>query len=339
MAAVPAAIPTLPTLSEPLAMHTVLLVGGAGFIGSHLAAKLAAAGARVVVPTRRFERAKHLIFLPRLEVVQANVQDDADLHRLVRGADVVVNLVGLLHSRPGTPYGPDFARAHVELPRRIVAACVAHGVSRYLHMSALGAAVDGPSMYARSKAAGELAASAGTSLATTIFRPSVVFGPEDNFLNMFASMQKLLPVMPLGGADARFQPVYVQDVAQAFVNALLLPASRGQVVELGGPDVYTLRQLVQLAGEYAGHKRPVIALPPPLARLQALLLEWAPGGPLMSRDNLDSLSVDNVLSPSSAALTAQDLGVALTSLAAVAPHYLSSAPSHLDAFRKTHGRF
>ena len=316
----------------------VLVIGGSGFIGSHLVAKLSAAGVRVVLPTRRRDRAWHLISLPRVEVVQADSHDPATLARLMVGMDAVVNLVGLLHSRPGTPYGPDFARAHVELPRRIVAAAAQAGVGRYLHMSSLGAGADGPSMYARSKGAGELAAGAEPGVAATIFRPSVVFGPEDHFLNMFAGMQKLLPVVPLGGAATRFQPIYVEDVAQAFVNALAQPHSKGQVYELGGPSVYTLARLVTLAGAYAGHARPVLALAPALARLQALVLEWAPGGPLMSRDNLDSMKVDNVLSPTSTALTAAALGVQLTALEAVAPRWLAPQRSELDVFRSRAGR-
>ena len=312
-------------------MHTptVLIIGGSGFIGSHLVAKLAAIGARVIVPTRRYERAKHLISLPGVEVIEQSIGQhagpDDGLRRLMHGVDAVINLVGVLHSRQGAPYGPDFASAHVELPKRLVSACVAAGVPRYLHMSALGAARDAPSMYLRSKADGELAALSNPALAATIFRPSVVFGPEDKFINLFASMQKILPFVPLGGFDTRFQPVFVEDVAQAFVNALLDPATKGKVVELAGPDIYTLGQIVALAGKYCGHPRPIIKLGSSLARLQALLLEWAPGGPLMSRDNLDSMQVDNVIAPSSDALTLMDLGIRPSSLAAVAPRYIGSA--------------
>ena len=244
---------------------TVVVFGGSGFIGSHLVARLAEEGVRVIVPTRRFEKAKHLIFLPRVEVVEADPYDDAELLRLLHGRDAAINLVGLLHSRRGTPYGPDFKRAHVELPRRIVAACAAQGIKRYLHMSALGAAPDGPSMYQRSKADGELAARSEPTVAATIFRPSVVFGPGDHFLNMFARMQKYLPFVPLAGADTDFQPVYVCDVAKAFTHALADLKTRHQVYHLGGPDIYPLAELVRLAGRYSHHPRPVIALPDRLA--------------------------------------------------------------------------
>jgi uncharacterized protein YbjT (DUF2867 family) len=306
-----------------MAYRFVLVIGGSGFIGSHVIAKLAPTGRRVIVPTRRFQHAKQLFVLPAVDdVVQANIHDDTVLQRLLRGMDAVINLVGVLHSKagaPGTPYGPDFDKAHVELPLRIVAACAANGVRRYLHMSALGADVDGPSMYLRSKAHGEIAAFSHPAVATTVFRPSVVFGEEDRFLNLFASMQRLMPVVPLACPEARFQPIYVQDVAQAFVNALDNDHTIGRIYELAGPQVYTLRELVKLAGIYSGHPRPVIGLPRLLGRLQALLLEHAPGSPLMTRDNLDSMKIDNVAkSP-----IASELGIEPMALEAVAPYYLS----------------
>ena len=300
---------------------SVLVIGGTGFIGGHLVAQLAATGRRVIVPTRHASRARKFSVLPTVEVVEASVHDGAVLARLVKGVDAVINLVGVLHSSrgaAGTRYGPAFAAAHVELPKKIVAACRDANVQRYLHMSALGASANAPSMYLRSKADGE-AAALGAGLHTTVFRPSVVFGPDDQFLNMFASLQKFFPVMPLGGADARFQPVYVGDVAQAFVHALEDPATFGKVYELGGPTVYTLRELVALAGALSGHARPIIGLPAPLARLQALALEWMPGGPLMSRDNLDSMKQDNVLSGP----IAPELGITPTALESVAPQYLA----------------
>lgn len=276
--------------------ESILLIGGSGFIGSHIAARLAADGRAVIVPTRHHERAKHLLVLPTVQVVEANVYDENTLDRLLAGADAVINLIGVLHSRPGQPWGPAFEQAHVALPRLLARACAQRHVKRVLHMAALGAAADAPSMYQRSKAAGEKIMLDAAGLQMTSFRPSVVFGPEDEFLNLFARMQALLPVMALGAADARFQPVYVGDVAQAFVDALDDPAAVGQVYELVGPHVYTLRELVRLAGVYSGHRRPVVALPNALARLQAFVLEHLPGGPLLSRDNLDSMKTDNVAS-------------------------------------------
>jgi uncharacterized protein YbjT (DUF2867 family) len=275
-------------------MKKILVIGGSGFIGSHLVAKLISAGHYVTVPTRRRERARHLIMHPTIDVLEADVHDPVALAGLVSGKDVVINLVGILHSRAGSPYGPDFAHAHVALPKSIVAAMQAAKVQRLLHMSALGASVNGPSMYARSRADGE-AAVRGSALAWTIFRPSVVFGPEDKFLNTFASMSKLLPVFPLAGASTKLQPVYVEDAAQAFVNALDNDATIGKIYELAGPHAYTLKELVQIASMAAiGKARPVIPLPLGIGKLQAALFELLPGTPLMSRDNVDSLKVDNV---------------------------------------------
>lgn len=315
----------------------VVVFGGTGFIGSHLVARLVQEGVAVKVATRRAAHAQHLVCLPRVTVVEADIHDDAALAQLVRGADAAINLVGVLHSRPGTPYGPQFRRAHVDLPRRIVDACAHAGVTRYLHMSALGAAVDGPSMYQRSKAAGEEAARAHVQVAATIFRPSVVFGPGDSFLNMFARLQAKLPFMPLACADAGFQPVYVGDVADAFVHALRDPRTRHQVFELGGPQIYTLGELVRLAGRYSGHVRPVFGLPAALGRAQAMLFEMLPGTPMMTRDNLDSMRVDNVLDPAIQDTTAAALGIKPTALEAVAPHYLSKH-DRLDQFRARAGR-
>lgn len=318
-------------------MLTVVVFGGSGFIGTRLVARLSALGARVVVPTRRYERAKHLIFLPRVEVVEANIGDDAALRRLLLHKDAAINLVGLLHSRRGTPYGEDFKRAHVDLPRRIVAACAAEGVPRYLHMSALGAAVDGPSMYQRSKADGEQAARAESTVAATIFRPSVVFGEDDQFLNTFARMQRYLPFIPLAGAETDFQPVYVGDVAQAFAAALIEPRTRHQVYQLGGPQIYPLADLVRLAGKWSHHPRPVFGIPDWLARIQAGFFELLPGEPVISGDNLDSMKVDNVVDPAIQATTAAALGIKLTALEAVAPQYLS-AQARFDDFRARAGR-
>jgi NADH dehydrogenase len=304
--------------------RSILVIGGSGFIGSHLIAKLNQPGWSVVVATRHLSHAKHLQVIPTVDdIVEADVHDDAALRRLIRGKDVVINLVGILHGSHGTPYGPEFAKAHVELPKRIVAACAELGTKRYLHMSALGADSNGPSMYLRSKGDGEKAAFSDPHVAATVFRPSVVFGDNDRFLNLFAALEKYLPVMFLGGAEAKIQPVYVEDVAQAFVAALHNDHTVGKSYELAGPKVYTLRELVQLAGEYAGHERPVVALPPGLARLLAAVLEHLPGT-LMSRDNLDTMQVDNV----AAEPIAPELGIVPAAVEAVAPYYLAGATPH-----------
>ena len=299
--------------------NSVLVIGGSGFIGSHIVARLAASGRQVIVPTRHLLSARHLLVLPTVQVVEADIHDDAALDRLVEQADAVINLVGVLHSKPAKPWGPQFEQAHVALPRRIAQACSRLGVKRCLHMCALGAGSDAPSMYQRSKAAGEQVMRAEPTLEVTSFRPSVVFGPEDQFLNVFARMQAVLPVMVVGGADAKFQPVFVGDVAQAFVDALDDPHSRGKVYELVGPHVYSLRELIRLSGAHVRHRRPVIGLPASLARIQAFLLEHVPGGPVMSRDNLDSMKADNVASGDYPLPPAWHA----TALEAVAPHYLA----------------
>jgi len=275
-------------------LERVVLVGGTGFVGRAVANRLSREGIAMLVPTRRYIHAGELLVLPTVDVVEADIHDPATLERLFAGADAVVNLVGILHSRPGRPYGPDFTRAHVELPRKIVAACRVAGVARLVHISALGAAADGPSEYLRSKAAGEEAIhAAGNAPTWTILRPSVIFGREDSFLNMFVRLAQLFPVLPLAGAQARFQPVHVEDVAEVVWRSLTEPSARGQTYEVAGPKVYTLRELVEYVSELSGRPRPVIPLPEGLALLQARLMELAPQ-PLMSRDNVRSMRVANV---------------------------------------------
>lgn len=279
--------------------NAVLVVGGSGFIGRHLVASLAAAGVRVTVPARRRERAKHLILLPTVDVVEADVMATGVLERLCAGNDAVVNLVGILHGRRGrrdergpNDYGPDFARVHVELPQAIVAACRARGVRRVLHISALGASPGAPSEYLRSKGIGEKALLAADDLEVTVFRPSVVFGPEDTFLNRFALLAKLLPAIGVPCPDAKFQPVYVGDVARAMHFALDDPAAPGKAYELCGPRVYTMQELVELVCAITGQRRLVVGLPDRLSYLQAWMLEHLPGK-LMSRDNYASMQVAN----------------------------------------------
>jgi NADH dehydrogenase len=313
----------------------ILLLGGGGFIGRHLAAALAARGLRVTVPSRRRERAKHLLLLPTVEVVEADINDPLALRRLVAGRGAVINLVGILHSRRGGSFergpedcGPDFLRSHVELPQSIVAACREHGVRRLLHMSALGARRDAPSEYLRSKGIGEEAVLAAGDIAVSVFRPSVVFGAEDGFLNLFSRLAAVTPVLALAGAEARFQPVYVGDVAAVFVAALDDRASFGKRCDLCGPTVYALRQLVEYVCRVTGRKRLVTGLPDHLAYLQAWTLEHLPG-PLMSRDNLLSMQVPSVCD------CALPFGLAATPLETIAPRYLvrSGPRSHYGAFR------
>jgi uncharacterized protein YbjT (DUF2867 family) len=314
-------------------MNKILVIGGAGFVGRHIVARLVDRGLRVTVPTRHRARARHLIMLPTIEVVETDINQDGTLDEVLREHDAVINLVGILQGSRGAPYGREFARAHVELPKRIVAGCSKHGIARYLHMSALGADPKGPSMYQRSKGDGE-AAVRTSPLDWTIFQPSVVFGPEDRFLNTFATLAKFFPVIPIGGANVRFQPVWVGDVADAFVNSLGNRQTFRKSYELVGPKVYTLRELVEFAAAASGHPRKVIALPAGVAGIQARMMELAPGEPLMSRDNLDSMKVDNVASRQPY-VPAPELEIASTAMEAEAPRYLSGETAHtrLAAFR------
>ena len=264
------------------------------------------------MPTRRRDNARHLFLLPTVEVVEADVAAPAVLPRLAQGADAIVNLVGILNEGGAET----FDRAHVEVTQRCLDAGKAAGVRRFIQMSALNADAEGPSGYQRSKGRAE-AAVVASGLAWTIFQPSVIFGREDAFLNLFARLLRFLPVMALAGANVRFQPVFVGDVAKAFANALDEPATHGRCYELAGPEVFTLRELVRIAGELAGVRRPVIGLNDVLGRAQALALELAPGPTLMSRDNFDSMAIDNVASGP----VAPELDIRPTSIAAVAPRW------------------
>ncbi len=318
---------------NPMYGKKILIIGGSGFVGTAVANLLARAGAQLRVPTRRRMRARHLLSLPAIELPEVDVHDPATLEGLMSGVDAVISLVGVLHSPSAQPYGPAFARAHVTLPERIVAAARKMGVKRLIHVSALGADAQAPSEYQRSKAAGEAAIrAAGAGLGWTILRPSVIFGPGDSFLNLFAGLLARFPVMPLGGAGARFQPVYVGDVARVVLEALQRPESIGQTFELAGPRVYTLAELIGYVGQVSGHPRPVLPLPYPLAWLQAAALECLPG-PLMSRDNLRSMQADNV-----AAGAPLPWGWQPTALESIAPGYLGdsrSRPPSLEARKRT----
>ena len=300
-------------------VNNVLVVGGSGFIGRHIVSLLASRGKRVTVPTRRRERAKHLILLPTVDVVEADVNAPGVLEGLARGCDAVINLAGVLHSRPagahsdgGERYGQDFFAAHVELPQHVISACRAAGVKRLLHMSALGAARDAPSEYLRSKGAGEDAVLAADDLAVSVFRPSVVFGPEDRFLNLFDRLAGLFPVLGVACPQALFQPVYVGDVAQAFVRSLEDRDAAGMRYDLGGPRRYTLRELVAYVCRVTGRTRLIVGLGGTLSLVQAWVLEHLPGR-LMTRDNLRSMRGASITD------SALPFGIVATPLESVVP--------------------
>jgi len=308
----------------------IVVTGGTGFVGRHVVAKLSGAGHDVVVLTRRRDRARDLLLLPTVRVVEGDPHDPATLARWAKSATAAVNLIGVLHE-----HGRDtFERVHVEFPRALVTACRNAGVSRILHMSALAASADAASAYLRSKAAGE-AIVAESGLDWTIFRPSVMFGRGDSFLSLFARLAQMFPVIPLACANARFQPVFVGDVASCIARALVDDETIGERYSLCGPKTYTLEELVSYVAQTSGHPRPIVPLGPGLANLQARVMELLPG-PLLTRDNLASMQHDSVCEgpfPRAFDLTP-------TPLEAVAPEYLApiALKSRFDTFRANSGR-
>lgn len=298
-------------------MTRVLLLGGTGFVGRSVCERLVErdTSMRLTVATRRLANAKPVQFLPTVDPVECDVHDDAQLARLVSGHDAVVNLIAILHGSAA-----DFEKVHVRLARRLAAACVANGVKRVVHVSALGVSADAPSHYLRSKAEAEAILQAAP-LELSVLRPSVIFGAGDSFLNLFAALQAVFPFMPLAGVSARFQPVWVEDVSEALVRCLERKGSIGKIYECAGPHIFTLGDLVMMAGRLCGHERPVVSLPDSLGRLQAAAMEMMPGTPLMSRDNILSMRVPNVATGLLPGLDA--LGITPSSLPAVAPTYLS----------------
>ncbi|MEO8443820.1 MAG: complex I NDUFA9 subunit family protein [Gammaproteobacteria bacterium] len=277
-------------------MSTCCVLGGSGFLGSRLVARLANAGHTVTVPSRDPERCRHLRVLPTVRVVQADIHRPGTLRTLLAGADAAINLVGILNE-PGRN-GGGFRRAHVDLARHLIDACRATGVQRIVQVSALNApapeaAAASTSHYLRTKGEAEALLRA-SPLLWTILQPSVIFGPGDSFLNRFAGLLRRVPlVLPLAMPGARFAPVHVDDVAEAICQVLGDNSAAGQTYELYGPDIYTLRELVEMVASALGLHRRVLGLPRPLSRLQAAIMDFVPGKPF-STDNYRSLLTDSV---------------------------------------------
>ena len=315
-----------------MTIKKITVLGGAGFVGSSLVAKLDQAGYQVKVLTRRREASKHLILLPNVQVIECNVLDNQALKQALTGSDAVINLIGILHQSGNNT----FETMHHQLPRRVAQMCEELAIARLLHISALQANQHAPSQYLRSKAAGESAINEfSKKLDITIFRPSVIFGRGDSFLNLFANLVKYLPVIALAKPNAKFQPIWVEDVAQCFVNALENTACYGKSYDLGGSTVYSLRELIQLVMTILGKQRPIIGLNDSLSMAQAFMMELMPIK-LMSRDNVRSMQVDNICSTSMAA----ELEVLPTALEVIVPEYLANATPRgaYDSFRSAAGR-
>ncbi len=301
--------------------HQICVLGGTGFVGDWVVSGLAAQGHRVRVLTRHRERHRNLLVLPTVEVFSADVHDVQQLKPHFTDQDSVINLVGILNEKRDN--GQGFYHVHVELAEKVIEACQAQGVTRLLHMSALNAdPATGSSFYLRSKGEAEQRVHAAPDLTVTSFRPSVIFGPRDSFINRFADLLRKLPlVFPLACGDSRFAPVYVGDVAQAFVRSLDNPHTYGQRFNLCGPHEYTLEQLVQYTADVLGLKRKIVSLGEFSSRLQANVLEYMPGKPF-SRDNYRSLQIPSTCRNGDNPLR-DVFGIEATALEAEVPHYLA----------------
>lgn len=313
-------------------MSKIVILGGTGFVGRSLVHRLQADGHRIDVLSRNRERQRHLLVYPRVEVHSTQVFDGDRLRRRLAGADAVINLVGILNASGRSDRG--FQRAHVELTQILIKACQEAAVPRLLQMSALNAG-NPASHYLRTRGEAEAIVKA-SGLAWTLFQPSVIFGPGDGLFCRFAGLLKLLPVLPLARAGARFQPVYVRDVAEAMARALTRGDAVGHTYELGGPAICTLRELVQYTAGVLDLRRWVVPLPDLLARLQGLAFDYLPV-PLkaFSSDNYNSLRVDSVTSRDGLA----EMGISASDFEHIVPRYLGRGrQSRLDEFRSEAGR-
>ncbi len=308
---------------RPMSSHEVCVLGGTGFIGREVVARLGAQGREVKLLTRNPTSHRELGVLPLLRLVRADVHDPASLVREFAGCDVVVNLVGILNERAaGRGTGAEFRRVHVDLPQKIVRACREAGVRRYLHMSGLRAdAPTGASHYLRTKGEAERYLRQHCAEGRpdcVIFRPSVVFGPGDEFVNRFAAILKLTPgVLPLACGDAKFAPVYVGDVADAFVACLDRRDVAGRAFDLCGPETLTLAEIVRRTAQALGLKRLVVPLPRGASRVQAALMDYVPGKPF-STDNFLSAQLDSTCECDGL----RELGIERTPMRGVIERYL-----------------
>jgi uncharacterized protein YbjT (DUF2867 family) len=308
----------------------ICVLGGTGFVGSELVARLVRDGHNVRVPTRRLANGNHLRVLPTLQLVVANIHDSRTLGQLFNGMDVVINLVGILNERGRA----SFRSVHTELATKVIEAMRAQRVSRLLHMSSLAAGAQAPSQYLRSKGEAEAQVRvAAATIGSTIFRPSVIFGPADSLTNRFAGLLRMSGgILPLARPKARFAPIYICDVVEAFVRALRDRSTIGKSLDLCGPDVMTLEELVRLTAASAGLPCHIVRLPNFVAALQGMVMGLLPGKPF-STDNYKSLTIDSVCKQNGCAA----LGLQPARMEAVIPGYLNdhSLQNRLDLYRRS----
>lgn len=311
-----------------MSTQKICILGGGGFVGAHIISLLNQANKSVIVLTQRNAHCNHLKVLPNVSIIETDIHDQKQLDKHTEGCDAIINLVGILNERQHN--GDGFRHVHIELPRKILNACHHNKINRLLHMSALNAdASTSPSRYLRSKGEGEnhVHAFAG-KLNVTSFRPSVIFGAGDKFFNRFAGILKMTPWMfPLACPNTRFAPVYVNDVAKCFAEALDDPSTFGKKYDLCGPKEYTLKELVEYSCSVIGIKRKIIGLPDIISQFQALFFEWVPGKPF-SVDNFQSLQVDSIC---------KDAEPQATTIESIVPYYLGQQQNTLkqDRFRQS----
>ena len=319
-----------------MSTQPIAIIGGTGFVGRHLLSELARQGHRCKVLSRRPQRGRHVMVFPGVELVDADAHNADVLEAELAGCHAVINLAGILnqYDRPGER----FQDVHAELPAKIAKACQVNGIERLLHMGALNASADSPSEYLKTKAAGDDAvhAAASETLLVTSIRPSVIFGWDDDFFNRFARLIAMIPaVFPVACPQSRFAPVYVEDVVKAFVHCLKDRGTAGRRYDLCGPEIFTLREVVDYVIKTAGHQRLVLELDDLMARIQARMMEFAPGKPF-TRDNYLSLQVDSVCDDNGLL----ELGIAPTPVDAIVPRYLGihERNARLSEYRRHAGR-
>ena len=310
-----------------MSIQKICVLGGSGFVGTHIINLLSNANKSTIVLTKRKAHCDHLTLLPNVTVIEADIHDQSELDTHTEGCDAIINLVGILNERQHN--GDGFRHAHVDLPKKILNTCHQNNIGRLLHMSALNAdANSSPSRYLRTKGEGENQVHAFSGkLNVTSFRPSVIFGREDSFFNRFASLLKITPLFfPLACPNTRFAPVYVNDVANCFVSALDDKSTYGKRYNLCGPKEYMLKQLVEYASTTVGLSHKIIGLPDIISQVQALILEWVPGKPF-SIDNFQSLQVDSICT---------DGPTQSTTIESVVPYYLGTQQFRLkqDRYRQ-----